>query len=531
MKNNKIVKIIPVIVIILVLIVLGVTYSLWSTSDSQGGKNTVNTVNCLDIEFLDTTNGISLGNAVPMSDELGLKTTPHTFTIENKCNREVRYDLNIESLNISNETKYLNINYLDVSINDEYVEKLGNYNQTDSLLEANVAYDTRMVRTSTIAANDTITLNLKVWLDESTPNSEQGSTWQGMITVNGIAMSDEYIGITGVQYLQSIASNNTDTMYYDGASYTDPNTNEEIVDNNLRYMGANPNNYVLFNDELWRIIGVMNNVDDGTGVKESRIKLIRNESLGEFPYYDSCADENWIDNGDGTYSCSDRRFSNNWPGSTINEILTTYYNNGTHAAYHGFVEGNNVSIAHDYPTSTIDFTSSGLSSTSKNLIENATYYLGGYKTFNTEGNNQFYYQNITTLDSYSLERLNQGSTNELIWTGNLGLMYPSDYGYSSNGTIAATGVSCKTITLWSWRDSAYANCKNNSWLYKSTLTQYFMTASADYYGDVSCIYYDGSVKDASTRNVWNITPVLYLKSQVKIIGGKGTSSNPYQLAI
>ena len=31
-----------------------------------------------------------------------------------------------------------------------------------------------------------------------------------------------------------------------------------------RYIGANPNNYVKFNDELWRIIGVFG-VDDGTG--------------------------------------------------------------------------------------------------------------------------------------------------------------------------------------------------------------------------------------------------------------------------
>ena len=44
-------------------------------------------------------------------------------------------------------------------------------------------------------------------------------------------------------------------LAYDGTS-----------DNNLRYVGYNPCNYVSFNDEVWRIIGVMNNVDDGTGL-------------------------------------------------------------------------------------------------------------------------------------------------------------------------------------------------------------------------------------------------------------------------
>ena len=50
-----------------------------------------------------------------------------------------------------------------------------------------------------------------------------------------------------------------------------------------RYIGANPNNYVKFNDELWRIIGVFG-VDDGTGKIEKRMKIIRNESIGNYSY-------------------------------------------------------------------------------------------------------------------------------------------------------------------------------------------------------------------------------------------------------
>ena len=73
-------------------------------------------------------------------------------------------------------------------------------------------------------------------------------------------------------YLENGEKNTTELAY------------DETVDNNLRYIGANPNNYVLFNNELWRIIGVMNNIDDGTGLQESRIKLIRDESIGEYTW-------------------------------------------------------------------------------------------------------------------------------------------------------------------------------------------------------------------------------------------------------
>ena len=53
-----------------------------------------------------------------------------------------------------------------------------------------------------------------------------------------------------------LAKGETDELKFDGTA-----------DNNLRYIGADPNNYVSFNNELWRIIGVFNNIDDGTGKK------------------------------------------------------------------------------------------------------------------------------------------------------------------------------------------------------------------------------------------------------------------------
>lgn len=56
------------------------------------------------------------------------------------------------------------------------------------------------------------------------------------------------------------------------------------ADNNLRYVGANPNNYVSFNGELWRIIGVMNNITDSNGNVESHIKIIRNDPIGDYSY-------------------------------------------------------------------------------------------------------------------------------------------------------------------------------------------------------------------------------------------------------
>lgn len=65
----------------------------------------------------------------------------------------------------------------------------------------------------------------------------------------------------------------TYTFAYDGTN-----------DNNLRYVGANPCNYVDIEGEKWRIIGLMNNIEDENGTKTTRLKLIRDESIGAYSW-------------------------------------------------------------------------------------------------------------------------------------------------------------------------------------------------------------------------------------------------------
>ena len=60
---------------------------------------------------------------------------------------------------------------------------------------------------------------------------------------------------------------------------------DNTIDKNLRYVGKNPNNYIKFNNELWRIIGVVK-TDDGTFTK-----IIKDESIGNYKYSET--DTNW----------------------------------------------------------------------------------------------------------------------------------------------------------------------------------------------------------------------------------------------
>ena len=150
------------------------------------------------------------------------------------------------------------------------------------------------------------------------------------------------------------------------ALYDNPNlTYDGTIDNNLRYIGSNPNNYVSVDGELWRIIGVMNNIDDGTGKKESRIKLIRAESIGHYSWDVS---ENSVNYGNGI---------NEWSQADIMKLLnhgyesesvggSLYWNKKAGTCYSG--ENN--------ATTNCDFTSTGIKDKLKTLISDAVWNTG-----------------------------------------------------------------------------------------------------------------------------------------------------------
>ena len=272
-----------------------------------------------------------------------------------------------------------------------------------------------------------------------------------------------------------------------------------MLDNNgdYRYYGANPNNYVTFNDETWRIIGAFNNVDDGTGNKETRLKIIRDESIGNYSW-DSSAST--VNSGNGV---------NDWSKADLmTELNTLYYNSTSGTCYNG---SNNAST-------TCNFTSTGLDSTARSMVDNAVYHLGGSSS----------YSGLYADDYYNAERgttVYDCSTDDgacpraTTWTGKVGLMYPSDYAY-------AVDLSLCTKDGYNYDNST---CKSNDWLLYSSNQWTIMPRSSN--ASLAFIVYSTGYVNLNLHvyNAFAARPVLYLKSYVTIVGGEGTSSNPYQL--
>ena len=280
---------------------------------------------------------------------------------------------------------------------------------------------------------------------------------------------------------------------------------DNTKDNNLRYVGANPNNYVTFNNELWRIIGVFNNIDNGSGTKETRIKLIRDESIGNY---------SWDNKPRGTGSSTSSYGSNDWTDSTLKEVL----NNGP---YWNRTSGDCPS-GRDGATTSCDFSTNGLTEEAKRMISAAVWNLGGSSTYNDVTASMFYERERGTT-VYS------GRPTE--WTGKIGLMYPSDYGYATSGGSTTDREACLNKELYSWNSSSVSDCKSNDWLYNSSNYQWTLTPNASASSSAFYVRSDGFVNSSNALTARGVFPALYLNSNVKISGGSGMESNPFVLSL
>ena len=319
-----------------------------------------------------------------------------------------------------------------------------------------------------------------------------------IVPSNHTLISDSYEifePVNASEYITSLVSSNPNTM------------NNDDPDNNVRYMGADPNNYVLFNNELWRIIGVFDVASTYGGPTEKRLKIIRDEPIGKY---------SWDNKPSGTGSSTSSNGSNDWTDSALMEVL----NNG---AYWNRTSGNCPS-GRNGATTSCDFSSIGLTEEAKALIGDAVWKLGGTASYTSTSNglpNHFYgYERGTTVYS----------GRPTYWVGKIGLMYPSDYGYATSGGTTTNRESCLAKEMYNWDSSSYSDCKNNDYLYNSSYRWTITPDSSISYG-VFNVYSTGYVDlDDAYNSRYSVSPVLYLKSTVQITGGEGTSENPFTLS-
>ena len=329
--------------------------------------------------------------------------------------------------------------------------------------------------------DQTITFNLIIQFPDNNENqdSEKGKTFNGKVVIN---------------------QKNTLSNYFEKLDLTDNGLEiDDTTDKNIRYVGASPKNYLKFNDEIWRIVGVFNNIttidENGEEKKESLVKIVRNESLGNYSWDSS---ESSTNSGWGV---------NEWSQADLmTELNTDYINPSPTSETTFWFNGQNNA-------------KNGLYDYDKNIKSKSI-----DKIANVRWNTSRAEYGASALNSYNQERStpsdNVSTTN--IWDGKIALIYPSDYGYASTDTTCRGKLSSL--------DSNYKGyCQNNNWLFNGA-NQW---ALSPYSGVALTVFNVGPGGDVSYNAAYytrGVRPVLFLKSDVVIAGGTGESiENAYTL--
>ncbi len=220
---------------------------------------------------------------------------------------------------------------------------------------------------------------------------------------------------------------------------------------------------VLGQSQLWRIIGIF----------DGKLKLIKNTGIG---YID------WDTNN-----------VNDWTTASLQQLL----NSG------------------DYYNATGSYASSGLTTEAKQMIDTVTWNLGGISESN----------DLLVQSVYNDERgINVYEGHATEWTGQVGLMYASDYGFATSGGTT-TGISaCLAKELYNW-DSA-EDCYTNNWLYNGDYL-WTLTPDAGYSYRVAYVGSGGYVNYDSANIGYGVRPSLNLKSDTVFVSGTGTKEDPY----
>ena len=323
-----------------------------------------------------------------------------------------------------------------------------------------------------------------------------------------------------VQYIEYLYSNE-ETRTSNGLK------KDNTEDENIRYYGSDPNNYVRFNNELWRIIGVF----------ENNVKLVRSESLGNLSWdsSESSVNDGWGVNQWGESTHEDGSY---YEGADLQVYLNKmYYGGDTTITCYGGINNKTTTC----PTNTLD-------NTAKSLIDNHTWNTGAPNDSKLYDSTPGLYD---TVPFYKAERgketgkicngrdyCNDTVTRKTEWTGYIGLPYVTDWAYASGENICETNMNKGYFVGASSPDEAFANavCKNNNWMnYGSTYndTTWFMSPRAyhDSASHVWFVYGAGAAEYDIAASSSAVVPSIYLKSNVLIESGTGTNTDPYTLKL
>ena len=198
-------RIVALSVCVMVVGILGVSYALFMKVD-QSEEQTVQSGSL--IMQLSAYNGSTVisDNNTPVDDNEGLLTKGYSFSVANNGTLPITYYIALYDNPQDTSTNKLNYNYIKFSLDSGTPFTLGSITTKDS------AGRTILKQGLTLAPSKYDTHNIKIWIDEDTPESEIGKTLSLKIYTYGEVCEDgDCNGGTNQASSASEASSDTTT--------------------------------------------------------------------------------------------------------------------------------------------------------------------------------------------------------------------------------------------------------------------------------------------------------------------------------
>ena len=457
-------------------VVANTTYnSITLTVTTSGGENPV------DKYYFSIDGGLSYEESSTSSYTFNNLTENHEYEIKVYVKDTAGYDSNEYSLTATTDA------YVNPRVNSVTVTNVENNSITVSV---NASGGTNNVSRYYYSSNGGSSYANTTSNSYTFTNLSPGQTYNIRVYVvdtNGIQSNVYNLSVQTddtvllADYIKGLyTSQGTNGLYYHNSSLANG-----AGDNSYRYAGANPNNYICFGStastcpdaNLYRIIGVFGN----------QVKLI----MADYPTTSQTGTSGAYYNTYGSWG-SDTYYKGD---QSLSSIGSYYWNSSTN---------NNTWSQSNLNTSNLNSTFlNSISSTYRNQIADATWYVNGYST-----------NSATPATWHDAE--STGTPVE----AKIGLMYVSDYGFAASNSAWTTNMS-------SYNSSSITS---NNWmymgLYEWTVSRYSsLTDIAYYVCDTGFVGY-GYV----SMDYLAVRPSFYLESSVNYVSGTGTESDPFRIA-
>ncbi len=553
MKEKKKLSILGVI--LLVIAVVGISYAAFNYSKTGQTVNSI-TTSTIVMNYTEKENGIRLVDAVPMEDVNGKVLTGSgnvfDFTVSANISGEVTINYAITGSKVEGTTLPDSaVKVWLTSADDAIIEldgvssllgdakKISELRLTDND-ESGAPNNQYILKTGVITASEVTNYRLRMWIaSDYQLKEDQVETYKLRVNVYGkeelpeppSAVDTFLTSYTNSEEVQDydVNYNKEDSSAKENKMYVFTHTrgtqqsdwrDDELKD--YRYIGENPNNYVTFNNEEagWRIIGI-ETVDNGEGTKEKRIKLIRKGSLNPLISWDNKSDTGSAE-GEG---------SNDWYDARLMYVLNPNYEDekiGASGSIYWNREDGRCPNGSTNATSACNFSEVGLLPETRKMIGDAKWFLGGSSDYKLSVGG---YYNIERSETVYQSSMNPRKTS---WTGRVGLMYPSDYGYATSGGETTNRQKCLQTNLFDWYnklDSTLSDCKDNDWLFSHGY-QWTITPDSKKLNAVFYVNYTGNIENTSdVRSLRSVRPVVYLVPDIKLLKGTGSETDPFEFTL